>query len=107
MTTKVLYSSGFGAGWATWAAEDKKFVLATDPVLVELVEQNAGNLMDERVLKARDERLAELFGEDFYVSPYAWETLEVEEVHGPWFISEHDGYESVEYVDQIVWGTGS
>lgn len=95
--TKILVSSGYGAGWSTWASDKRKEIAEYQPI-IDFIE--AGG--DPGALYAEQNELihpliaqmkAELGLGYFYAG--GADGLEVEEVEGPYFISEYDGWESV------------
>jgi hypothetical protein len=95
---KALYSPGYGAGWSTWN-EHKDFFLF-DAELIAAVE--AGTPLGYN--RARDpDRLRAKYGDD--TCPYLGgaRDLAVIEVHGPFRVTEYDGYEGIEYRDAVEW----
>ena len=96
--TKVLVSSGFGAGWSTWSGEYSALELATDSGLVELVESGAP--LSQWYAYVADKWPNAYTGglEDVHV---------VEVAEGEyWRITEYDGSESLEPLDLDHWNRG-
>jgi hypothetical protein len=92
MSTKVLVSRGFGAGWSTWSYDSAlALAMATDEGLVRLVEQG----VDKQVLN----HYADTVWPEQYNGGVA--DLEVVEVATGklWRLSEYDGSESLEVLD--------
>lgn len=94
---KILVSPGYGAGWTTWNRDHDEFLLS-DPGLVALAEQKADVEQVEAYLK-------EKLGPGAYVYCGGWRDITVEDIPaGTKFrIHEYDGFESVEYRDEIYW----
>ena len=97
MSTKVLVSRGFGAGWSTWNTEDGT-ALATDVGLVSLVEEGASpevlrSYVGEVWPEAYDGGVA-----DLYVVEVPAGAL--------WRLSEYDGSESLEVLNTDNWNMG-
>jgi hypothetical protein len=117
-TRKVLYSPGFGAGWASWNSECGK-ALAEDSELIKLVEagKHTGRTPDTRWREndyhecspeffARAMQLWRAGGQtDHDSAPYfgGVNGLKVCEVDGPYRIVEYDGSESIEIADRTEW----
>lgn len=103
MKRKVLYSPGYGAGWATWNSRFGK-ALCTDETLVDMVERGE----HKTNLEAFEQRCREIVGaeegKDPYICYLGVDGLEVAEVSGPFRIDEYDGSESViEALDEVWW----
>lgn len=96
MTTKVLISRGFGAGWSTWNGLETPDV-ATDAGLVALIE--AGD-----TVKAHE--YAEKKWPNAYLGGLS--DCEVQEVPtGTLYqVREYDGSESLVTFDDICWKVG-
>jgi len=97
MVKKVLYSPGFGCGFAYGLTNGK--TLAEDPTLIELVEKGE-HMSGNKVSAAFRERLREIDPEEAdyvadYVSTRGIENLKVTTVEGPYRIEEYDGAESI------------
>lgn len=90
----VLYSPGFGAGWSTWN-DDIGEQLVFNKTIVEMVLIGRRSDITEGLCKS-------LFNKDFYIG--GARDLEVKFVKkGAKFrITEYDGAESVEILDEIV-----
>lgn len=89
----VLYSPGYGAGWSTWANGDEEFFLF-DKTLVELALVGAPISAVESYLKST--------GKDKYLG--GWGDIQVEFVKPgtAFLIKEYDGYESIEYYNEVI-----
>lgn len=121
---KVLVSTGFGAGWATWNSEAGQFV-AEHPLLIALredgVEWGKGKWQSEidenvweQVQKQKDPRFKEFYLElaehleqdpaDIYLYWGGFNSTQVVTVESPYRIEEYDGAESItESADADLW----
>jgi hypothetical protein len=92
MTTKVLVSPGYGAGWATWNLKPKE--VAEYAPIIEYIENGGDpsklNVKHELVKKM----ILELELPSFYCGGAG--DLCVEVVDGPYRINEHDGNECIQ-----------
>lgn len=97
---KVLYSPGFGAGWASWNDDKVGKFMAEYPPLINAVE-NGEPTAD--VIKTMVLEIKQKFGEDTYVCILGTDRLEVAVVSGPYIITEYDGSESVIEASSVTW----
>ena len=95
--TKILISPGYGAGWSTWSNRTVKEFLLKDPTLIEMAEREA---TEQEVKAYVDEKHP-----DSHIYTGGWRDIEIVEVPaGTLFkVSEHDGYESIEYKESEDW----
>jgi len=101
MVKKVLYSPGFGCGFAYGRPNGK--ALAEDPTLIELVEKGK-HMSGKKVSTSFMKRLKEIDPEEAdYVSTRGIETLKVTTVEGPYRIEEYDGAERILERDKAEW----
>ncbi len=103
---KVLYSPGFGAGWASWNDDRMADAMLFDRDLIAAVESRAplGDEDDPTTpLGAFAARMAELFGADEHVCLLGARDLRVAEVYGPFRVDEYDGSESIMLRDAMRW----
>lgn len=98
---KIVISPGYGAGIASWADDELGYEVVENPAFVEYVE-NGGRDEDEAraILEAEG-----ILKPDDYFYFGGLRTAEVVEVHGPYRITDYDGYESIETLDADVWRT--
>lgn len=101
--TKVLVSPGFGAGFVTWASEEYQARLASDPVLVALVEAGKHTEDEGGEFAAR---VTELCGAGAHVYLGGVGQLQVTEVNGPYRYTEYDGSESIITQEETRWFNG-
>jgi hypothetical protein len=94
----VLYSPGYGAGWATWCDDELAEFVTYDRRLVELAEREAS---DQEV----KDLLSSLLGSDVHIYTGGWDQIEIDWIpEGTNFrINEYDGYESIELAAEIEW----
>lgn len=87
----VLISTGYGAGWTTWAYRNDEDMLFS-PEIIELVEKGATS-------KEIEEKAKELWGDNNYYGGV--DGLEIEWLdEGTTFdVVEYDGYESIIIID--------
>ena len=110
---KILVSSGWGAGWSTWNGGEVADYMLTYQPIIEFLE--SGGVFTEKdkprypefevkhpLLKQLVDECKERFGAD-YVCLLGVEDLVVEVVSGPFRVTEYDGYESVEFKDELDW----
>lgn len=95
--TKILVSTGYGAGWSTWAPYDKRKEIAEYRPIIDFIE-SGGNPEDlcQRSGPHHDliiQMMVDLGLKHFHTG--GADGLEVVEVDGPYLISEYDGWESV------------
>ncbi len=95
--TKILVSTGYGAGWSTWAPDDKRKEIAEYRPIIDFIE-SGGNPrdLDQRGGPNHDliiQMMVDLGLDRFYTG--GADGLEVVEVDGTYLISEYDGWESV------------
>ena len=114
MRREVLYSPGFGAGWATWNTEYGK-ALAEDEQLVALVraDQHRGQCPSlygpphecSQAFLDRAVAIARSAGAPDDWAPYCGgvRRLQIEVVDGPYRIDEYDGSESVVQASAEEW----
>lgn len=125
---KVLYSPGYGAGWSTWASgwagNSVAKRLATDPVLVDLVErdEHTGRVTVDEAIEVGIPLIREDHNDGWVYEasipflkrcfeitepdlPYCGgvHQLKVTTVSGPFRIEDYDGHESVIEPDQEEW----
>lgn len=95
--TKILVSTGFGAGWSTWAPDDKRKEIAEYQPIINFIEAGGNPRdLDQRGGPNHDliiQMMVDLGLDRFYTG--GADDLEVVEVDGPYLISEYDGWESV------------
>lgn len=93
----VLVSTGFGAGFSTWAYEYPE--IAYDKNVVELYLEY-GNHIDASIIHTR---LEELGYHNVYLG--GWEDIVTQwvPVNTYWRITEYDGAEGIEYFDPAAW----
>jgi hypothetical protein len=96
---KVLISSGYGAGWSTWANQGREEFYLFDAPLIAAIERD-GVVTPEALADFERREIAE-FGDAGYHG--GARNLQVVEVEGPFRVNEYDGFESVEYRDQGTW----
>jgi len=89
----VLYSPGFGAGWYTWHGIEE---LLFDPVLVDMVLDNAGEL-------AMRNYCEETYGTDNYYGGLEDLTVAFVDTGDKFRIEEYDGAESVMCMNDYRW----
>ena len=103
--TKILVSTGYGAGWATWADEAKQKQIAEYQPIIEFIE-NGGDPAKLKKLNINNEdhplivRMKEDLDIDYFFTGGAGQ-LKVLEVSGPYMIEEYDGAESVRTEDDF------
>lgn len=95
--TKILVSTGYGAGWSTWVPDDKRKEIAEYRPIIDFIE-SGGNPedLDQRSGPHHDliiQMMVDLGLKHFHTG--GADGLEVVEVDGPYLISEYDGWESV------------
>lgn len=110
MPRKILYSTGYGAGWSTWnSGEVAKFVLEYQPIIdfiegggsfsaLSLIREPEHPLLDQLKAECRAQ-----FGKDTYVCVLGADGLQVAVVDGPVLVTEYDGFESFDTPDSIEW----
>lgn len=95
--TKILVSTGYGAGWSTWAPDDKWKEIAEYQPIINFIEAGGNPRdLDQRGGPNHDliiQMMVDLGLDRFYTG--GADGLEVVEVDGPYLISEYDGWESV------------
>jgi len=95
--TKILVSAGYGAGWSTWARDDKRKEVAEYRPIIDFIEAGGNPRdLDQRGGPNHDliiQMMVDLGLDRFYTG--GADDLEVVEVDGPYLISEYDGWESV------------
>lgn len=95
--TKILVSTGYGAGWSTWAPDDKRKEIAEYQPIIDFIEAGGNPRdLDQRGGPNHDliiQMMVDLGLDRFYTG--GADGLEVVEVDGPYLISEYDGWESV------------
>ncbi len=95
--TKILVSTGYGAGWSTWAPDDKRKEIAEYQPIINFIEAGGNPRdLDQRGGPNHDliiQMMVDLGLDRFYTG--GADGLEVVEVDGPYLISEYDGWESV------------
>ncbi len=118
--TKILISTGFGAGWSTWIGssdEETKFALTYGP-LIEFIEaggslSNAGGTRfasdgNTPIFDGVKPDVLRQFAVEYYEKfndvPYLGGaySLEVVEVNGPFRVDEYDGSESVTTASDLM-----
>ena len=87
----VIYSPGYGAGWTTWGVPEEGMF---HPALVEAIE----NEIEEKSLV---ELCKNLFGDEIYYSGVNCLMIEWLPVGTKFRITEYDGAESIEILDEI------
>lgn len=89
----VLVSSGYGAGWSTWADDDKAEIAMFHPTLVKAAED--GVLDIEEIAKS-------LFKDEYFYCG-GWWGVKIEWVDkgSKFFIEEHDGSESLRSIEDL------
>jgi len=95
----VLVSYGFGAGWSTWASDDKSERLLYEPNIVEI-------LLSDKEGKEKDKLIhdyCEANYDGFYTGGVDGLNIEWLPVGTAFRIHEYDGSESVEVRDQMDW----
>lgn len=88
----VLYSPGFGAGWSTWADDDKGEWMIFDYTLVQYALDGAsGDQVEEYIVR--------VWGEEEYFYTGGWCQIKIKWVdEGEAFIiTEYDGSESIKF----------
>ena len=90
----VLVSPGFGAGWSTWADNDIREDVLFDPGVVELVEQAKWEELQTYVTL----KYPNLYTGGMRDLEIEWLPMATE-----FIINEHDGSETLEVKDDIVW----
>ncbi len=95
--TKILVSTGYGAGWSTWGPDDKRKEIAEYRPIIGFIEAG-GNPedLDQGSSPNHDliiQMMVDLGLKHFHTG--GADGLEVVEVDGPYLISEYDGWESV------------
>jgi len=88
----VLISPEFGAGWSTWADEDKQEVLLFHRPFVEAAEAAIGDI--EPIVNA-------VFGDNDYCYTGGWRDIKIEWLpEGQRFrVHEYDGYETLKFFE--------
>ena len=89
----VLYSPGYGAGWYTWHGVEE---LLFDPVLVDMVLEDAGELA---MVKYCEEK----YGTDNYYGGIDGLTVAFVDPGDKFRIEEYDGAESVMCMNDYQW----
>lgn len=91
----ILISSGFGAGWSTWAEADLQEMLLFDKKFVEAAEAGVKDI--EPVIK-------EIFGNDVYVYDGGWKTIKVKwlPIGTAFFVDEYDGSERLRIASDLT-----
>lgn len=106
--TAVLFSSGYGAGWSTWADSHVKKELVFDPMIVEYILRNSKN---ETVNGLSEGDKSYLFNyaktkyPDVYMGGFDDIGIEWVPVGKKFRIDEYDGNESIEILTEIDWLT--
>ncbi len=91
----VLYSPDFGAGWSTWAGDNKLWALFA-PAVVEWVESGKDGDIDE-IVKAE-------LGDDYLYTGGAYQLVIAWLPEGTKFIvNEYDGNESIQVQHDDYW----
>jgi hypothetical protein len=95
--TKILISSGYGAGWSTWADDSVQEFMLKDPTLIAMAERKASRQEVNDYVESQCP--------DDTIFTGGWCGIEVVEVPaGTLFrVNEYDGYESIETRDGIGW----
>jgi len=126
---EILISSGFGAGWSTWAYPDEvaRFALTYRPIIDYIKEGgkfveksyvwNGAIDISERweepgasILQQFQDDLNEKFGDDTYFYFGGARGLMVLDVDGQFKVNEYDGHESLDtpgaddWYDSSDWG---
>lgn len=100
---KVLVSYGYGAGWSSWSGNNQvaQFMAEYGPI-IEFLERNGGSAKNLDKNKFNElnrlvEECEEIIKEKFDNEPYTGglDGLCVEEVSGPYKITEYDGFEEL------------
>lgn len=121
--TKILISPGYGAGWSTWIGDGQnlellKWVLTYQP-LIDFIEQGGKFTADEIRYRFETDHntpnystlhpVLRAFAEEYLRrdpegSPYLGgaQDLTVVEVDGPFRVDEHDGFESITVMDDLI-----
>lgn len=93
----ILYSPGYGAGWSSWNTQYPELLFDSD--IVQFV-------LDHPDMNKREDEFTSLF-QDKYPDAYfgGCRDLKIEWMFpGTQFrITEYDGFESIEYNDDIQW----
>jgi len=90
--TKVLISSGFGAGWSTWSTKGRE--VAEYAPIIEYLEQGG----DPTLLNDEHPLIVEMkasLGLDHFFTGGRLDGLRVVNVDGPYLIQEYDGAEDI------------
>ena len=97
----VLVSPGFGAGWSSWADESERELMLFDPHIVDIVLEYHGR--DKQEMAEKIQLIVTLKRYESYTG--GLDQLEVAWVKkGERFrITEYDGHETLETVDNIGW----
>lgn len=112
MMIKVLVSTGYGAGWSTWASSKQKEIATYQPI-IDFIE-NGGDPSELHVpydfQKKETEQppqhplvqqmIDELELEDFYTGGAS--RLKVRYCYGPFFVREYDGHETL-HTESSFW----
>ncbi len=88
----VLVSSGYGAGWYSWNSSHPECLF--HPEIVKVVEE-------DKIDQCSEEFFEDLFGEDFYAGGRDGLYIEWVDEGSLFKISEYDGYERIEFHDNI------
>jgi hypothetical protein len=109
---KILVSRGYGAGWSSWCSkkEVSQFMAEYQPI-IEFLETNGGRVKNldknkynelNKLVEECEEIIQKKFNEEIYTGGLSG--LCVEEVSGPYKITEYDGAEEItEQYDYDCW----
>lgn len=94
---RVLVSSGYGAGWSTWAHELTQAVAEYEPI-IEFIEGGGDVFSPE--MDALIEQMKEELGLEYFYDG-GRDGLRVRYVDGPYIIQEYDGFETLLTADDL------
>ena len=106
--TAVLYSPGYGAGWSTWGEKE----LAYDRRVVEFwlehkddkeFMNNISRTFDSDESRATEDIFQKWGYDHVYFGGFKNIVLEWVEKGVPFKINEYDGWESIEFCDDVDW----
>jgi hypothetical protein len=100
---KILYSPGYGAGWATWNYPDElaKFMAEYQP-LIEAIENRESEDTIKQIIDGMVEEIKEKFETD-HVCILGADQLTIAVVNDRYKIEEYDGNERVDEPSDLTW----